>query len=225
MEIKLWSNPKIQYETKMSRRGNIEKCSKPVTYDFKPGVTMLIGSNGTGKSTLLKQLNSLFKERNWNQIPDNDNIRDKYYCYSYDNVYEEKFAKDSWIHSDMKIDRIAATFCNSEGQDMYDYLYYKIADIGKAVRYARSKEYNGIFILFDGLDSGLSLDRLEEIKRKVLDFMVREESKNGEFEVYIVCAANSFEFCSGYDCIDVTNQEHYYFDQYWEFRRHFIKED
>lgn len=224
MEIKLWSNPNFQYETKIGRRGNSEKVSKPITYNFESGVTMLIGSNGTGKSTLLKQLNSLFKERNWSQISDNDNIRDKYYCYFYDNVYEEKFAKDSWIHSSDKLERIAVTFSNSEGQDMYDYLYYKIIDIGKAVKYARSGDYKGIFILFDGLDSGLSLDKLEEIREKVLNFIVKEENKN-EFEVYIICAANSFEFCSGYDCIDVTNQEHYIFNEYWEFRRHFIKED
>ncbi len=46
-----------------------------------------------------------------------------------------------------------------------------------------------------------------------------------DLEVYIICSANSYEFCNNYDCIDVTNQEHYIFNEYWEFRNHFIKEE
>ena len=35
MEIKLWSNPNFQYETKIGRRGNSERVSKPITYNFE----------------------------------------------------------------------------------------------------------------------------------------------------------------------------------------------
>lgn len=230
MKIQLWSNPKFQYEELnekeenwiRSRKG--ERKSIPVTYDFNTGVTMLIGPNGAGKSTLLRQLNSLFKEHNWTKINSNDKIRDKYFVYYYDNVYEEKFAKDSWIQDNSKIERIATTFQNSEGQDMQDYLFYKVPEIGRTVRYAKENNYNGIFILLDGLDSGLSLDNLEQIRTQLLDFIINTDNRDG-FEVYIICSANSFEFCNNYDCIDVTNQEHYIFNEYWEFRNHFIKEE
>ena len=223
MEIKLWSNPKYQFETKIGRRGNSEKFSISVNYLFTPGVTMLIGTNGSGKTTLLRQINSVFVKHSWNKIKENDNIRDKYYCYLYDNVYEEKYAKDSWLHSD-NLDRVASTFGNSEGQDMRDFLYYKMVDVGKAVRYAKQNNYNGIFLLFDGLDSGLSLDKIEDIRISILDFIIKEELKQ-DFEVYIICSANSYEFCNNYDCIDVTDQKHVKFTNYKDFENYFIKEE
>lgn len=42
------------------------------------------------------------------------------------------------------MERIAQTFENSEGQDMWDFLYYKIEEIGRAVTKAikdNKKEY------------------------------------------------------------------------------------
>lgn len=218
MEIWLHSNPKY------TKRESI-----PVKYNINPGVTMLIGPNGSGKTTALSQLRSLFSTeddlvKKWNKLEINDSIRDLYSSYLYDNVYEETFTKSTWGATD-HIDRVAQTFENSEGQNMYDYLYYKINEIGQAVTKAIKNNKKGIFLLFDGLDSGLSLDVINTIRKSVLEFIIETEKKRSNLEVYIICSANSYEFCNNYDCIDVTNQKHITFTNYTDYEKYFVKED
>lgn len=218
MEIWLHSNPKY------TKRESI-----PIKYNINPGITMLIGPNGSGKTTVLSQLRSLFSTQNdlvkkWNKLEINDSIRDLYSSYLYDNVYEETFTKSTWGATE-HIDRVAKTFENSEGQNMYDYLYYKINEIGQAVTKAIKNNRKGIFLLFDGLDSGLSLDVINIIRKSVLEFIIETEKKRSNLEVYIVCSANSYEFCNNYDCIDVTNQQHITFTNYEDYSKYFIKED
>lgn len=218
MEIWLHSNPKY------TKRESI-----PVKYNIDPGVTMLIGPNGSGKTTALSQLRSLFSTeddlvKRWNKLEINDSIRDLYSSYLYDNVYEETFTKSTWGATD-HIDRVAQTFENSEGQNMYDYLYYKINEIGQAVTKAIKNNKKGIFLLFDGLDSGLSLDVINTIRKSVLEFIIETEKKRSNLEVYIICSANSYEFCNNYDCIDVTNQKHITFTNYTDYEKYFVKED
>lgn len=218
MEIWLHSNPKY------TKRESI-----PVKYNISPGITMLIGPNGSGKTTALSQLRSLFSTeddlvKKWNTIEINDSIRNSYSSYLYDNVYEETFTKSTWGATD-HIDRVAQTFENSEGQNMYDYLYYKINEIGQAVTKAIKNNKKGIFLLFDGLDSGLSLDVINTIRKSVLEFIIETEKKRSNLEVYIICSANSYEFCNNYDCIDVTNQKHITFTNYTDYEKYFVKED
>lgn len=218
MEIWLHSNPKY------TKRESI-----PIKYNINPGITMLIGPNGSGKTTALSQLRSLFSTeddlvKKWNKLEINDSIRDLYSSYLYDNVYEETFTKSTWGATD-HIDRVAQTFENSEGQNMYDYLYYKINEIGQAVTKAIKNNRKGIFLLFDGLDSGLSLDVINIIRKSVLEFIIETEKKRSNLEVYIVCSANSYEFCNNYDCMDVTNQKHIVFTNYEDYSKYFIKED
>lgn len=218
MEIWLHSNPKY------TKRESI-----PIKYNINPGITMLIGPNGSGKTTALSQLRSLFSTeddlvKKWNKLEINDSIRDLYSSYLYDNVYEETFTKSTWGATD-HIDRVAQTFENSEGQNMYDYLYYKINEIGQAVTKAIKNNKKGILLLFDGLDSGLSLDVINEIRKSVLEFIIKTEKKRSNLEVYIICSANSYEFCNNYDCIDVTNQKHITFTNYTDYEKYFVKED
>ena len=218
MEIWLHSNPKY------TKRESI-----PVKYNINPGITMLIGPNGSGKTTTLSQLRSLFSTedglvKKWNTIEINNSIRNLYSSYLYDNVYEETFTKSTWGATD-HIDRVAQTFENSEGQNMYDYLYYKINEIGQAVTKAIKNNKKGIFLLFDGLDSGLSLDVINTIRKSVLEFIIETEKKRSNLEVYIICSANSYEFCNNYDCIDITNQKHITFTNYEDYEKYFVKED
>lgn len=210
MKLKIWSNPKITKE------------SKPIEYEFKPGITMLIGSNGTGKTTTISQINSLFNDGGWSKIESNDILRNKYLCFRYDNEYENKHTKDSWLMKGL-VDRIANAFENSEGQNIWNYLYYKTENIGNLIKQAKKENKQGVVLLFDGLDSGLSLDVLQSIKKNLFQFIIKEET-NKEFEVYIICSSNSYEFCNNIDCVDVTNQKHITFNNYEEYEKYFIKE-
>lgn len=213
MELKVWSNPVYT-----------NNDFTPISVNFQPGITMLIGSNGVGKSTLLKQIDSIFNKGSWETIEFNDEVRNEYACYLYSNEYEEKYTKQSWLEGDNTLHQLASTFANSEGQDMWDYLYYKLPDIGNAVRVSKEKELKGIFILLDGLDSGLSLDKLYKLKTDLLDFIIEEET-TPDFKVYLICSANSYEFIEGYNCVEVTDkQRNLTFKNYEEFKSYFLKE-
>ena len=89
LDIYAWSNPKF------TKRESI-----PIKYTFESGVTMLIGSTGTGKSTLLRQLSSIFGQGNWTVIEDNESIRNNYNCYYYDNEYEQNDRKQTWLEDE-----------------------------------------------------------------------------------------------------------------------------
>lgn len=214
MELKIWSNP---------RYTNNE--SVPVSVNFQSGVTMLIGSNGTGKTTLMNQINSIFNKGSWEKIDDNNNIESEYSCYYYNNVTEEKFRKQSWVDDGNLVHRIASTFENSEGQDIWDFLYYKLPEMGSAVRTSKEQNKKGIFILLDGLDSGLSLDKLYKLKEQLLDFIIDEETTS-DFEVFLICSANSYEFIKGYRCIDVVSLEQVdIFSTYEDFENYMLTAD
>lgn len=210
MDLYLWSNPQLN-------KGK----TKPVKYSFSPGVTMLVGPNGSGKTSLLSQINSLFsgKGKTWTKIDSNDPIRNDYLVYLYDNVFETKHAKDIWM-SNGEVSRLMQSFENSEGQDMYDYLFYKMKEIGQVSKRAATENKKGIVLLFDGLDSGLSLDVLNKIKYGVLDFIVSVEDM---LEVYIICSSNSYELCSGYQCIDIVSGKNIVFGSYEEYERYFLE--
>ena len=83
MDIYLFNNPRIN-----------KGITKVVKYTIQPGITMLIGPNGSGKTTTLSQIHSTFSNewgiQKWEEIPKNETIKDLYASFHYDNVYEER---------------------------------------------------------------------------------------------------------------------------------------
>jgi len=210
MELWTWSKPETEDDESRAR-----KCT------IKSDITMLIGPNGAGKSTFLQQVNSIFKNGGWEEISKNDKIRKDYAVYLYDNVNQEKHAKSEWLFRG-DYTAFASAFENSEGQDMFDFLYYKIPEIGNNVRRAKKRGKKGIFLLFDGLDSGLSLDILHKVKTECFEFIVNEENKTEDFHVWIIASANSFEFVEDMDCIDVRTMRHKKFTTYNQYKKYFL---
>lgn len=211
MELWTWTKPKDN-----------EDDSEPIKCTIQSDITMLIGPNGSGKSTFMKQVSSIFKKGGWEQISNNDKIRDDYAVYLYDNVEQEKHAKSNWLYY-KNYEAFASAFENSEGQDMFDFLYYKLGEIGHKVQLAKQHKKKGIILLFDGLDSGMSLDILHKVKIECFQFIVDEENKTEDFHVWIIASANSFEFVENMDCIDVRTMEHVQFNTYDEYRNYFLK--
>lgn len=216
MKVWLWSNPKLNKKGK----------TQPVEYEINPGVTMLIGSNGTGKTTVLTQLHSIFYKggdyhTKFTSIKHNKDIAPLYDSYLFNKLDEEKYTKQHWLEIG-QTQKLAQAFENSEGQNIYNFLVNKVEQIGAVVKKARQDGRQGVFILLDGLDSGLSLNILYELKHNLLDFIINTEKRHKNFEVYIICSSNSYELCNGYDCIDVTNQTHHTFQNYSVYFNYFM---
>lgn len=180
---------------------------KKHTFEFNEGLTCLVGRNGTGKTTLLKELKDALKE-----------MQIKYFYYS--NETSERGAMDKFLHyGDME--RLARNFSSSEGQNIRNNFEDIIPAIGQYI--AKCKKYNRkiAVILLDGLDSGISIDYITSIKKELFPLII-EDCKKDNIEPYIIVSANNYEFCNGEDCIRVSDAKHFKFKDYSEFRRIYI---
>ena len=167
----------------------------------KPGVTVLIGCNGSGKSTMLRQINDQLKEENVPSV-----------YLRYDKEREQK---------DMRLAEGSAPFeifsswvVNSEGEQIVVRLQALAGEVGNLVRRSDQKE---LFVLLDGVDSGASLDNIVDMKTYLLNMLVDRLKEEGR-TLYNIATANTYELAEGEDCIDVVSCRHRRFESYEEYR-------
>lgn len=182
-----------------------EPLYKKSIVELNPGVTVLVGRNGSGKTTLLRQLK---------QILDKDKIP----FLSYDNVFDggSKAVNDvlegiSFFKDTKNKAEVFATKClSSEGQNIIINLSEFARTVGSFIKNNKDKEK--VFILFDAIDSGLSIDNIIEVK----DFLkiVASDAPNA----YIVVTANSYEMCYQSLCYDVKNSRYIEFFDYEDYK-------
>ena len=163
-----------------------------------PRVTVLVGCNGAGKSTLLRQIKRQL---------DKDDI----YYYSYDNSNDGRFAKDKALQSD-DFSTLSALCFSSEGEETIVKMNNVAMEIGN---YVRTNNQNQLWILLDGIDSGISIDNILDYKD--LFNAVIEDCKHKE--VYIVITANSYEMCKDENCFDVQNGVYRSFVNYDDYKK------
>lgn len=174
------------------------------TFEFNPGVTVLIGRNGSGKSTLINEIYNSLKE-------------DGEFVYRYRNEDYEGKTKSDYIYSG-KFDMLARSMSNSEGQEIMFNLENHIGRVGNFVKKSELKGAKEVFVLFDGLDSGLSIDGIDELIELFYRTMIKDSMNNG-IDMYIIVSANTYEFVRYQDCIFVSNASHVKFDNYEKYRR------
>lgn len=217
----------------MSRKFKVDKnyyeedvvLYKKSTITLHPGVTVLVGCNGTGKTTLLKQIKcQLEKEK----IP----------CISFDNLHDggSKAISGAAFFEDFGF--MATAMCSSEGENIVMNLGTLASRIGGFIRtgqdngreskldraFARllsneeeeEKEIpNERWIMLDAVDSGLSIDNVLDVKEYLFKTILEDYQ---EGEVYIIVSANSYEMARGEQCFDVYNGKYVTFSDYEEYR-------
>lgn len=192
---------------------------------FNPGLTVLVGCNGSGKTTTLRNIEEECKEM---KVP----------CHLYDNLskgrnssfddYFSGFGTDKDFEDGIKI------FLSSEGESIginvskQGRLYKEFFKEGiiKDASYRFEeifdfKHHKGVLdnrrvLLFDAVDSGLSVDMVIEMKeyfKKVI-----EGAQINEYELYIIASANEYELCSRESCFDVTTGKYITFEDYSEYK-------
>lgn len=181
---------------------------KKHTFSFNEGLNCLIGKNGSGKSTLLKEIKDVLSK---------DSIDVFYYA----NEDSEKRGLQGFLESS-NINKLIRNYQSSEGQNIYNNFSDVVPYIGDFVRKNIKKKSKEIFILIDGLDSGLSIDYICELKDFFIDLIIKDCIKI-DIKPYVILSANSFEFCKNVECIRVSDAKHFRFDTYEDFKKIYIK--
>lgn len=192
--------------------------------EFKEGLTVLVGCNGIGKTTLLMNIREFCKEQD---IP----------VLSYDNLKDGGLhAMDSAMyHGDTGL--FGALYSSSEGESI------KInfgTHIGKIREFLKIGFCNRLgdkvskimgretpvkdkrrVILFDGIDSGLSVDAVVEVKQ-IFDLILKD-SQAAHVETYIIVSANEYELARNAACFNTAMGKYIELPDYEAYRSFVLK--
>lgn len=175
------------------------------TVTINPGVTVLVGCNGIGKTTLIHQLkNQLEKE----EIP----------VISFDNLHDggNNARSAAAFYNDWAF--VATSMVSSEGENIAMNIGNFAAKIGSFQRkHAGAKE---IWIFFDAVDSGLSVDNIVDLKNDLFGIIME---LRGNTEVYIIVSANEYELARGEACFDVLRCKYVELKTYEAYRKFILK--
>ena len=196
---------------------------------IKSGLTVLVGCNGIGKTTMLHNIQSELKKKN---IP----------CHLFDNLNDGGANSRSMAAFNEDWAFLATSASSSEGEninmnignlasklkefmvtgrisDRFTRIVDAFAKIsGSEYKVPDSKER---WLLLDAIDSGFSIDNVVETK----DFfkMVIKDFADHGYELFIVISANEYELANGEDCFDVTTGKYMRFGNYDEFKKFILK--
>ena len=215
----------------MSRKFKLEKdyyeegtyLYKKRTITIEPGITVLVGCNGIGKTTLLHQMKSQLKKEN---IP----------YIKFDNLNDggSKSVSEAGFYGDMEF--MATAMCSSEGENIVMNMgklasklrnFIETGDAPKGVvqrqfekafgtKQHEKELVNERWILLDAIDSGLSVDNVVDLKEYLFRTIFEYSFGN---EIYIIVSANAFEMARGEQCFDVYNGKYIQFKDYEEYRQ------
>lgn len=176
-------------------------------FTIQSGLTVLTGCNGAGKTTLLQHIETELKE---NGTP----------VFYFDNYHEggSKAASKALFFNQTNL--AATLFCSSEGERISKNIEQIAVQIGNFVR--KNQDKKEIWLLFDAVDSGYSIDNIVELKTDLFQTII-QDCKKRNIEVYIVISANSYEMTSGEQCLDVWSGKYITFKDYEDYKSYILK--
>ena len=170
------------------------------TAKFNPGITVLIGCNGSGKTSLINQLREKLIS---NHIP----------YTNYNNYIDGGFQAitNSLFNGDMNSFLPASV--SSEGENISQNVAKVFKDIGSMIR--TYKNADEMWILLDGVDSGLSIDLIDDFV-KGLNFVLKD---NRDKDIYVIVSANQYELTINNPCFSVMDMKYIDINSYDDFKK------
>lgn len=197
---------KFAIPTNPYEKGKYGKVYLKSEIEIRSGVTILVGCNGSGKTTFLNLIEGALKKE-----PD-------IAVLTYDNLHDGgATAREDVAHRN-DFNMLATMLQSSEGEQIVMNLGTVARKIGSFV-YKYKSSSKEIWILLDAIDSGLSADNIESIKTALFAAILRDFEQLDSCDIYILVSANSYEFCRNSNCFDVRKGEYIQFADYEDYRK------
>ena len=178
---------------------------KKSTIEISTGLTILVGCNGIGKSTLIMQLKDQFK-------------KDSTPYLHFDNLQDGGANARSHAGFMNDFSFLATAAFASEGENIFmnmNRFAGKIVDFVK-----NNKSDKGLWILMDAIDSGYSVDNIVDIKN-FINLILRDFGV--EKDIYFIISANEYELAREEACFDVYRGKYVKFASYDGYRKFILK--
>lgn len=173
--------------------------------EFEPGVTVLVGCNGYGKTTMLECIKA--------QCRTND-----IFFIEFESVGDRQRDRSAaGFYGDINF--LASSFCSSEGEKITMSLGKFARSLGSFVR--NHSNVKTLVVTMDALDSGYSIDNVVEAKELLFKTVLKDCESKG-IELYIFVTANAYELASGERCFDPIKGKYIRFDSYEQYRKYVL---
>lgn len=181
------------------------KIFKKKSVNLEPGITILVGCNGCGKTTFLKIAKEFCEE---NKIP----------YLSYDNMRDGHSHARNAALARYDYSMGATLMFSSEGEQIVACLSRHAAAIGQYMK--KHPKIKQLVLLFDAVDSGFSIDNVQDLKEHLFHAVMK---MNPETDIYILVSANAYEMARRERCLDVASGTYRVFKTYDSFRKFILK--
>lgn len=177
---------------------------------FEPGLTVLVGCNGAGKTTFIRQVNEIMKKA---KVP----------IMSYDNLIQgsHNALDEALFHGNMNF--VLSMVTSSEGEGIcgvFNQQMIKLINYIKCVK--KEGKYDTIVYTIDALDSGLSINNAIDVK-KMIHNIIEEAKASLNIDMYFIMSSNSYELAREENCFDVVEGDFIKFKDYEDYRSFILK--
>lgn len=195
---------------------HIGQLHTKTTVTFETGTTVLVGCNGSGKTSLMYQMHDILRKQDGTYV-------------------EYVFVPDAVNLGNINpsdLERLVTLMNASEGERLTHGIGPTLARAGAIVRGEdirsnleralderagrEPKHYHEVWLLIDGIDSGLDVAELE-LLRDVLDTALADMANQNDIDVYAVISSNTYQLARDADCLDVRSCNHLRFDNYEDY--------
>lgn len=178
-------------------------------FTFEPGLTSLVGCNGSGKSTMLDFYLKPYVRKN----------KIEYIFWNDRRSGGSTLMQQCMDNDDMN--GVISLFMSSEGERISYALLDVFRNIGRCFRVCKGKP---VVIMFDAIDSGMSVDEISETRNVILDIVI-PDAESCNVIPYFIIAANNYEWCSDSRIhnIDIQTGKSLIINSYEDYKKAILK--